>query len=190
MRIMVVDDESIIELFWNRSELALSETKKKYASFLRTVANNVLHNSQDAEECENDTYLHTWKSIPPLRPTNLKAYLGKIVRNLAIGKLRGNLAKKRGGGIIIMPYEELEECIPDGRRDEAPDIERLRESLNSFLQMIPKEQRNIFMKRYWYSYSVNEIARQTGRKEKYITNHLYMLRRKLKQHLERQDIIL
>lgn len=187
---MVIDDKSIIELFWNRSELALRETKKKYGSFLRTIANNILHDSLDAEECENDTYLHIWKSIPPLRPSNLKAYLGKIVRNLAIGRLRRNLAKKRGGGIIITPYEELEECIPDRRRDEEPDIERLRESMNSFLQVLSKEQRIIFMKRYWYSYSVNEIAQQTGKKEKYITNHLYLLRKKLKLYLERQDILL
>ncbi|MCH5273859.1 MAG: sigma-70 family RNA polymerase sigma factor [Lachnospiraceae bacterium] len=187
---MVMSDEAIIELFWNRSESALSETKKKYASLLRTIANNILHNFLDAEECENDTYLHTWESIPPLRPINLKAYLAKIVRNLAIGKLRKNLAKKRGGGIIITPYEELEECIPDERSAEAPDMEKLRESLDSFLQMLPKEQRIIFMKRYWYSYSVNEIARQTGRKEKYITNHLYLLRKKLKQYLERRDISL
>lgn len=187
---MVMDDEAIIELFWNRSELALGETKKKYAVLLRTIANNILHNSLDVEECENDTYLHTWESIPPLRPANLKAYLAKIVRNLAIGRLRKNLALKRGGGIIITPYEELEECIPDERRAALPDMERLREGLDSFLQMLSKEQRIIFMKRYWYSCSVNEIARQTGRKEKYITNHLYLLRKKLKQHLERQGVFL
>ena len=179
-----MEDEAIVELFWNRSESAIDETKKKYGVFLRTLARNILQDFQDVEECENDTYFHTWKSIPPMQPANLKAYLAKIIRNLAISRLRKKSAQKRGGDIVILPYEELEECIPDKSGTEKTDMESLRECMNSFLLTLSQEQRILFMQRYWFSYSVQEIAKKTGKKEKYITNHLYLLRKKLKIYLE------
>ena len=179
-----MEDEAIIELFWNRSEIAISETKRKYSSYLSTIANNILHNEQDAEECENDTYLRAWNSIPELHPNNLKAYLSKIIRNLSISRLRRNLAQRRGGNIMITSYEELVECIPDRTRNETADNDVLKNCLNSFLNGLTKEKRIIFMKRYWFSFSVAEIAEQMGRDERYVTNSLYGLRKKLKVYLE------
>lgn len=184
-----MNDENIIALFWERSEAAIDETKKKYGSFLYRLAKNVLQDSRDAEECESDTYLHAWKSIPPSRPVCLKTYLAKIARNISISRLRKRKAQKRGGNVVLLPYEELEECIPDERRGEQPDADCLRDDINSFLSTLPQEQRILFMQRYWMAYSVQEIARQTGKKEKYITNHLYLIRKKLKLHLEGKVIV-
>ena len=181
-----MEDEFIIDLFWNRSEAAISETKKKYSSYLVTIANNILQDKQDAEECENDTYMHTWESIPVLHPENLKAYLSKIIRNISISRLRSKLAKKRGGDTIVTSYDELAECIPDKSINESIDTNILKEILNDFLKDIPKEKRIIFVKRYWFSYSVSEISKQMGRNEKYITNNLYILRKKLKKVLEKR----
>jgi DNA-directed RNA polymerase specialized sigma24 family protein len=108
-----MDDSKIVELFFDRSELAISETSKKYGRYCHYIAYNILRNNKDAEECVNDTYLRAWNSIPPKRPNKLQTYLGKITRNLALNMLEKLTAQKRGKGQIPLVLDELGECIPD-----------------------------------------------------------------------------
>lgn len=179
----MLEDEKIIDLFWNRSENAVSQTKEKYGGYLLTISYNILHDKQDSEECENDTYLHTWNSIPNLHPQNLKAYLAKTIRNISISRFRYNHAKKRSGTVIISPYDELAECIPASTNSDSASNEVLNQILNNFLAALSEEQRIIFMKRYWYFFSIEEISEQMKKSSKSITNTLYWVRKKLKKTL-------
>ena len=106
-----MDDNQIIELYWQRSENAITETDRKYGAYCNTVAYNILQNKEDAEECVNDTWLGAWDAIPPNRPSILRAFLAKITRNLSVNRLEKRLAEKRGGGAEFVVLDELEECI-------------------------------------------------------------------------------
>ena len=110
-----MDDKQILDLYWERSEAAISETSKKYGKYCRYIAFNILHNDEDSEECVNDTYLRAWNSIPPNRPSVLKTFLGKITRNLSLDRYELLNAKKRNGGQMPLVFDEIQECIPMGR---------------------------------------------------------------------------
>ncbi len=181
------NDNQILELFCNGSESALEEVSKKYGAAMLRLAKSILSDEQDAEECVNDAYLSAWQAVPAAKPSNLKAYLLQSVRNAALERLRSSRAKKRGGGVAVSSFEELEECIPDSRREEPGDNEKLRLQLESFLAGLSAEKRAIFLGRFWFSYSVTEIAWKTGKSEKYISNQLYNLKRKLRKHLDRKE---
>lgn len=186
-----MDDEKIIELYFARSETAISETAAKYGAFFRGLSRNILCSAQDAEECVNDAYLKAWNSIPPHRPSKLQAYLGRIVRNLSINRLKSITAEKRGGGEMPLALSELEECIPAadtiGReRDRA----ELSEALDRFLKSLPEENRGVFLRRYWYLVPVKEIAEQCGMSESKVKSMLLRTRNRLKQFLEKEDIAL
>ena len=181
------NDNQILELFCNGSESALEAVSKKYGAAMLRLAKNILSDEQDAEECVNDAYLSTWQAVPAAKPSNLKAYLLQSVRNAALERLRSSRAKKRGGGAAVSSFEELEECIPDSRREEHGDNEKLRLQLESFLAGLSAEKRTIFLGRFWFSYSVTEIAWKMGKSEKYISNQLYNLKRKLGKHLDRKE---
>ena len=182
-----LSDNQIIELFCDGSESALEAVSKKYGAVMLRLARNVLPDEQDAEECVNDTYLNAWQAVPAAKPSNLKAYLLQSVRNAALERLRSSRAKKRGGGVTVSSFEELEECIPDSRREEPDDNEKLRLQLESFLAGLSAEKRTIFLGRFWFSYSVTEIAGKMGKSEKYISNQLYNLKKKLRKHLDRKE---
>ena len=107
-----MDDKQILDLYWERSEAAISETSKKYGKYCRYIASNILHNDEDSEECVNDTYLRAWNSIPPNRPSVLKTFLGKITRNLSLDRYELLNAKKRNGGQMSLIFDEIQECIP------------------------------------------------------------------------------
>lgn len=184
---VMIDDIRIISLFCNGSDEAVSAVQKKYGTQLLRLARNILTDERDAEECLNDTLLNAWKSVPLAKPDNLKAYLMRSIRNLAFERLRSNRAKKRGGDVTLTSYEELSECIPDNRTAEPADSEGLKEQLETFLNGLSAEKRTIFLRRFWYSYSVAEIAEQMGKDEKYISNHLYNLKKKLRKHLKRKE---
>lgn len=177
------EDNRIIQLYLNRSEEAVRETQRLYGAYLHAIASGVLRDYQDAEECVNDTYLRAWDSIPKTEPDNLKAYLAKTVRNLAISRLRSNLARKRGGEAVVTSFEELSECIPDSRLKEEADRGQLKDLLEHFLRKLSREKRMIFLKRYWYNCSVTDIAAQLGKDEKYVSNKLYQLKKKLQKAL-------
>ena len=178
-------DEQIFQLYFDGSESAIRETQAQYGRYLLSIASGILGNAADAEECVNDLYLRVWTGIPQTKPKNLKAYLTAAIRNIAVSRLRSNQASKRGGEALITSYEELEESIPDHRREEPADSEKLRETMNGFLGSLSPDKRKMFLKRYWLSRSVAEIAEEIGRDERYVSNQLYNLRKKLKKYLEK-----
>lgn len=186
-----MDDSKIVELFFDRSELAISETGKKYGRYCHYIAYNILRNNEDAEECVNDTYLRAWNSIPPKRPNKLQTYLGKITRNLALNMLEKSTAQKRGKGQIPLVLDELAECIPD-KRSSTDIVEDLyvKELLDRFLDVLPAETRKIFVRRYWYMSPVKEIAREYNLTESKVTVTLFRTRKKLKEFLEEEDCYL
>ena len=186
-----LEDHNIVDLYWFRDENAISETDKKYGSYCNTIANNILYNLEDSKECVNDTYLKTWNSIPPTRPKILKAFLGKITRNLAFNKYKHNHVMKRGNGEIAVVLDELAECV-SGVDDVEQEIDRreLVATINSFLETLPPKKRNIFICRYWYSDSVSSIARRYEMTESNVSVTLNRLRSKLKEYLSERGYVL
>lgn len=184
-----MEDSRIIDLYWARSEEALSETARKYGRYCHSIARNILNNDEDAEECVSDAYLRAWNAIPPARPARLQTWLGRIVRNLSLNKREKALAEKRGAGQLPLILDELAECIPDG-----PDGEALTESilirdvLDRFLEALPPEARKIFVRRYWYLSSLREISEEYGISEGSAAVSLLRTRMKLKSVLEKEGI--
>lgn len=187
-REVMLEDSRIVELLKNRSEKAIGVIQKKYGLYLTRFVYNILRDQSDSEECVNDVYLQVWESARSEDISNLKAYLSRIARNRAISMLRSSRAKKRGGGESPASYEELDECIPDSSSEVSDNGERLRDKMNCFLTSLSREKRDIFLKRYWFSLSVSEIAGQFGYSERYIYNQLYLLKRKLKKYLEKEEL--
>lgn len=180
-------DLQIIELYLGRAENAIAETKSKYGSYIRKIAMNILKSNEDTDECENDTYLLTWNSIPPKEPENLKLFVGRISRNNAISIYRKKNAAKRGDGMEIF-LSELSECVPD--KDMSP-VEssimaiQLTTYINNFLNAQPTEKQTVFIKRYWYGESISEIANETAMSESNVSTILFRMRASLKEFLEK-----
>lgn len=177
-------DEQIIALYWARSEMAIRETDKAYGRYFHYIAHGILRNHEDAEEIVNDTYLKAWNSIPPARPDHLKAFLGRITRQLSINRLEQTTAQKRGGGQYLLALEELEECIPDG--NDGADLVRLtalQDSLNRFLRSLSPDARRVFIRRYWYMHAISEIAENLSMSESKVKSLLMRTREKLKKYL-------
>lgn len=186
-----MNDNQIIDLFFERSEEAISVTADKYGRYCYTIAHNILNDAEDSEECVNDTYLKAWESIPPKRPEKLAAFLGKLTRNLAIDRYRYYASKKRCEGQIMLALDELAECVPaSDDTEKAVTDKELTEVLNRFLADLPAEKRQIFMRRYWYMSQVKDIAEDFGISESKVKMTLLRLRNKLKQILEREGIVL
>ncbi len=181
-----VDDNRIVELYLSRNEEAINQTALKYGSKLRKIANNILNDPETAKECENDTYNETWNLIPPHEPrTYLFAFVGRIVRNIALNVCKKNSARKRFA-VHCELTKEMEECLPAGNDpEEEADAQFLREQIDAFLENCPKDQRIIFVRRYWYFDSVEQIARTCGFSESKVKTVLFRLRAALKSHLEK-----
>lgn len=180
-------DEKIVELYWERSEEAIKETDKQYGRYFHYIAKEILQDEEDAKEIVNDTYLKAWNSIPPERPNPLKAFLGRITRQLSLNQLEQNKAQKRGGGQYLLALDELAECIPDGSGSEdlASNID-LTDAINRFLRNLPIEQRRIFIKRYWYMSSITDTATSFGMSESKVASILFRVRNKLKEQLTKE----
>ena len=180
-----MDDKQILDLYWARSESAIAETDRKYGKFCHRIAYNILVNHEDSEECVNDTYLKTWSIIPPKRPVKFGAFLGKIVRNLALNRYEMLHTAKRGSGEVPVALDELAECIPDPNSVERTiDNRILSDKLNIFLSELPKDTRKIFMRRYWELCSVKEISSVYGISESKVKMTLFRTRGKLRTFLE------
>lgn len=179
-----MDDETIIELFFARSEQAIRELDRKYGKACYRLSYNILNNSQDAEECVNDAYLGTWNAIPPERPNPLIAFLWKIVRNLSIMRYHANTAQKRTCYYAVA-LDELEDCLASHRTvDSEIDEKELIRTIEKFLKMLSAENRVIFMPRYWFFDSYAEIAEQTGVSEKNVSVKLTRIRKQLQKYLK------
>lgn len=183
-------DREIIELYWARQESAISATAEKYGGYCHVIALNILNNYPDAEECVNDTFLGAWNSIPPQRPENLSVYLGKITRNLALNRYKRNSAVKRGSGQLEIALSELENCIPDQTCvDKTVEEKLLAAAINRFLHTQSKIKRNIFVRRYWYLYSIKEIADAYEMSESKVKSVLFRMRYELKEHLVKEEVL-
>ena len=184
-----MEDKAIVELYWERRESAISESAGKYGAYLGQIARNILSSHEDCEECVNDAYLKAWNSIPPAKPDSLKAFLGKIARNLALDRYRAENAKKRGEGNAAAAIDELSE-LSDGRDMEESLTDRmvLKPVLEGFLRGLKDEERRIFLKRYWYFMSVKNIAEDMQLGESKVKMTLLRSRGKLKEMLEREGI--
>lgn len=186
-----MEDMQIINLYWIRSQDAIPATSEKYGGYCMTIARNILDNSQDAEECVNDTWLRAWNSMPPQRPNVLSAFLGKITRNLSFNRYKRDTAEKRGGGELPLVLDELGECVSGTESVEGEwDRRELLGAINDFLAQLPPEKRAVFVCRYWYADSVGEIARRFGLKEGSVSMTLTRLRRKLSEHLTERGFAL
>ena len=180
-----MDDGKIVELFWKRSEDAIGELTAKYGASLLRIAENILGNRSDAEECVNDTYLSCWNSIPPENPQSLSAYAGRIVRNLAISKYRQKKAARRWGGKYDRALDELESTFasPDDAVGDIISEEELVRAINEFLGRLDAETRVMFVRRYFYSDSVSDIAKRMHLTGRAVSLKLFRVREKLREHL-------
>lgn len=183
-----MEDNKIIELFNERSELAVVTTEKQYGNYLNRIAKNILGNDSDAEECVNDTYLKAWNSIPPNCPSNLKTYLGKITRNLSLDLLDKNTAIKRGGSIVNIVLDELSEIISDSKYEKHQESAEIIETINKFLENQTVENRKIFVRRYWYLDSILDIAKLYHLSESKVKTTLFRMRNGLREELLREGI--
>lgn len=181
-----MDDSTIIELYWQRNENAIDETNKKYGNYCFTVANNILGNKEDSDECVNDTWLKAWNVIPPKRPDIFRTFLAKITRNLSFDRYkRANAAKRKGEMRLIL--DELSECVSGGNTtDEALDTKILGESITRFLRTVPTRDRNIFIGRYFYAGAVSDIAEKYGITPNNASAILSRTRTKLREHLKKE----
>ena len=184
-------DEEIISLYFERNEQAIKATMDTYSGYCRKIAWNILENEADVEEVLSDTWLRTWNTIPPQRPQHLRLFLGKITRNLALNRYRYYMREKRGCGQIPLVLDELQECVPAANSTEEMIEEKLLvELLNRFLHELPLEKRMMFLRRYWYMSSIQEIANDYEISEGKVKMTLLRIRNKLKQILEKEGIVL
>ena len=184
-----MDDESIIQLFWQRNQDAIRETDSLYGTKLHRLADGILRNKEDAEESVNDTYQKTWDSIPPQRPTYLFAYLAKICRFVCFGKLDWKNAQKRKAEVVELTAE-MELCLPDTRADSQMAGEEIGRLLNGFISGLPEDKRLLFMRRYWYADSIRDISNRYGFSESKVKTTLHRTRMQLKAYLEREGIFI
>ena len=182
-----MDDLMIINLYFARNEQAIKETDRKYGKLCFRMAKNFLSNDEDSEECVNDTYLNAWNSIPPTRPSNLRAFLCKIVRNLSMKKLEFNSALKRAQNVTIS-YEELEEVLPDTQTAPGWEYENLGKIISEFLKAEKEDARNVFIRKYYFFDSISDIAGRYSFTESKVKNMLYHSRNRLKEYLKKAGI--
>ena len=184
-----MDDQEIIDLYFQRSENAISETASKYGGYCYSIAYNILTNNEDAEESVSDTYLAAWNAMPPRRPSILATFLGKITRRLSIDRWRSRNAYKRGGGEVALSLEELEECLPGGENPEKAFAKKeLLRCINGFLETLPETERKVFVRRYWYLDSTQAIAQRFGFSQSKVTAMLHRIRGKLRKRLEKEGL--
>lgn len=181
-------DEAIIRLYFERDERAIGETGAKYGPYCSKIALNLLSVPEDAEECVQDTYLAAWNRIPPERPTALRVFLGRITRNLAISRYRRNKAQKRCAGMEEQ-LEELADCLP-GSEGAEREFERreLGRIISRWLDGLPDGDRTLFVRRYWYGESVEELARDRGARPNTVAQRLRRLRLSLRDTLEKEEL--
>ena len=181
-----MDDQLIIKLFYERSQTAIIELSEKYGKLCKTISNNILKNEQDAEECVNDALLAAWETIPPANPEPLQAYICRIVRNLSLKKYHSNTAKKRNSYYDVI-LDEITNCLESNCNVEDEILaQELADELNVFLSTLKVKERIIFVQRYWYCASMQEIADNVGMSVNTATVHLHRTRKKLKRYLERK----
>lgn len=185
------EDREIVKLFLERDEGALREVRDKYGSMMDRLARNVVGDASDAEEIVSDALLAAWNSIPPHEPEKLGPYMARLTRNLSVDRLRRETTAKRGGGVADVSFSELEECITgdSGSVEELADREEIARVINGFLSESGRSGRVIFVRRYWYMDSIPDIASSLGFTESKVKMTLSRMRKKLREKLEKEGII-
>lgn len=182
-----MDDRQIVDLFWQRREDALVHTRARYGAYCGSIAQRILGNTEDAEECVNDTWLQAWNAIPPAKPAHLRLFLGRITRNLAINAAQKQKAEKRGGGQVTLALEELAECLP-AADDVQDDIQQkaLERAMRQFLNALPPRDCTVFLYRYFYMEPTVAIAKRVGIRENHVLLILSRTRAKLREFLQKE----
>jgi len=181
-------DQKIVKLLWKRKEEALEEMAAAYGPRLYGIAYNILGNRHDAEECVNDTYLALWNTIPPQRPDPLIAYACRVGRNIALNRLRSDSAQKRDSRYDLS-LDELAGCIPGSSMEQVMDGRILGQSINKFLATLPKTNRIIFIRRYYFGDSVTKVADSLSLSENTVSVRLNRIREKLRKFLEKEEFL-
>lgn len=183
-----MDDEKIIALYWERSQTAIVETSNKYGGYCRSIASNILSSYLDIEECENDTYLAAWRTIPPTRPNKLSTFLGRLTRNIALDKYGYNTAQKRNNEFSMI-LSELEEFLASSETVESQyETGEIAKLISHFLSVIDQESSKVFIRRYWYSDSIQDISVRFNMSNSKVKSMLHRTRNKLKKYLEKEGI--
>ncbi len=185
-----MDDQQIVELYWQRNPDAIEQSRKKYGSYCFSVANNILGNCEDSEECVNDTWLHAWNGIPPHKPKVLRMFLAKIARNMAFNRFKLRSAKKRGSGEITSVLDELSECLVNESDVESELIaQELGICIQQFVRNLPTREGDIFSRRYFFTEPISDIAKGYGLTVNHTMVILSRTRNKLKKHLIKEGYI-
>ncbi len=182
-----MEDSKILDLLWNRAEGALDALERKYGKLLHRIAYNILGREEDAQECVNDTYLALWEAIPPQRPEPLCPYVCRTGRYIALNRLRSDRAQKRGEGYDLS-LEELAGCIPGPCLENTVSARALAQAIDSFLDGQTKENRVLFVRRYWFGDSLQEAAKIVGMRPNTAAVRLHRLREKLKEYLIKEAL--
>ncbi len=184
-----MEDNEIVELYFKRDENAIAQTQQKYGKLCHGIAKKIVGNESDAEECVNDTYYGIWQAIPPERPSNFCAFVAKVARNLSLVRLKYMSADKRNAEALLS-LSELEEIIPDACAFEDIEDREVGGWINDFLYAEDEETRNIFIRKYWYFDSIDELSRRFGHSHSKIKSLLYRTRNKLKEYLTEKGVAL
>ena len=185
-----MEDQNIIALYWERKEQAITETDRKYGGYCYSIADGILHCREDSKETVSDTYLSAWRSIPPQRPRILKAFLGRISRNLALNRWNARKTEKRGGGEVPLALEELSECLTQGPTvEEVFDGKQLQRTVADFISRLEVTEKRVFLCRYWYLEPISAIAGRFHFSESKVTSMLYRIRKKLKAKLAEEGLL-
>jgi RNA polymerase sigma factor (sigma-70 family) len=185
-----MEDSQIVELYWQKNTDAISETSSKYGPYCFTIADNILHNTEDSEECVNDTWLHAWNAMPPQRPRVLRMFLAKITRSLSVNRFHARSAEKRGGGEITLVLDELEDCVAGGADIEAAyEGKELEQCVRRFVRGLPERDGNVFVRRYFFTEPISVIAAQYGLTENHVMVILSRTRKKLKLKLVKEGYL-
>ena len=184
-----MEDSKIIELFFARSEQAISELASKYGKLCLKIAKNILSNTSDAEECVNDTYIAAWNKIPPERPMRFLSWLYRVCRNIVCDRIDWNNASKRNSNMNCM-LDELEECLADSNAKYEGELSDIGRCLSDFLNGLETEKRVLFVRRYWYGMTIDELADMSGRSKSSVKTTLFRIRAELKKYLDEEGVYL
>ncbi len=185
-----MDDHQIVALYWQRSDEAIVQSDAKYGPYCHTVASRILENDQDAEECVNDTWLRAWNAMPPQRPSVLRMFFAKITRNLSFDRVRSRTAQKRGGGELPLVLEELSQCIVrESPLEDAVLAQELDRSVRAFLRTLPDRECDVFLRRYFFTEPLADIAAGYGLSRNHVSVLLRRTRTKLRDHLQKEGFL-
>ena len=185
-----MEDEAIVSLYWQRNESAIRETERKYDRYLTKIAMNILADREDSRESVNDSYLAAWNSMPPHRPGVLSTYLGKITRRISIDRFRYRTREKRRQSEYEISLSELGDCVSGGNTtEEAVNVKLLADAIGIWLRLQPEENRNLFLCRYYFLDSLQEVAKHCGITESKCKTVLFRMRKSLKEYLEKEGFV-